>query len=140
MRTIPANGFEIGWPQGWEDHSTVTMIGPARLTFSPNIQVNREEKPSDTPLTDYLNEQRAEIATLEGFQLIESGDRLLAGKNALYHAYTWKIPQGVVIRQMQIVVLHGPTLLTFTCSCMEHDWSTFEPMFEMALAGVKFTG
>ena len=139
MRKLQSNGFELGWPAGWEDHSTVVIIGPARPTFSPNIQINRELIQPGVSLEQYFAEQRRELSTLSGFQLLTHGERQLGGSTAVMHAYTWRVPDGYAIRQMQLAVLRAPTIFTVTCSAMADDWEAFEGSFEMALAGFSFT-
>lgn len=138
MRKLQANAFEIGWPEGWADHSTVTMIGPLRPTFGPNVQVNQEPAQVDRTAAQYFAEQREELHELSGFRLLEVGDRLLGGQRAEYHGYVWKIPQGVEIRQLQVATQRGNTLYNVTCSCMSSDWPTFEGAFEMMLAGFRW--
>lgn len=138
MRKLQANAFEIGFPEGWEDHSTVTLIGPLRPTFSPNVQVNQEPRPTDQTVLQYFEEQRRELHELSGFRLLEVGDRLLGGVRADYHTYVWKIPQGVEVRQLQLATQHAGVLYTVTCSAMDSDWPNFEPSFELLLSAFKF--
>lgn len=138
MRKLNADMFEIGFPQGWTDNSTIAMIGPPRPTFAPNVQVNQEQLPAGYTLQQYFSEQRTELGNLADFRPLESGDRLLSGQRAEYHGYSWKIPQGVRIRQRQIATQYAGTIFTITCSCMESDWEMFEAAFEMILAGFRF--
>ena len=139
MRKLLSNGFQMGWPEGWEDHSTVVIIGPARPTFSPNIQVNREPIQAGVSLEGYFAEQRRELSTLNDFQLVDHGERQLGGQKAHYHAYTWRVPDGFVIQQAQYATLRSPTIFTVTCSAMADDWPAFEANFAMAIAGFSFT-
>ena len=138
MPQLRANAFEIGFPTGWSDHSTVVMIGPERPAFSPNLQVNQEPIPSDVSIADYLVEQRTELSNLENFQLLGHGDRILAGQRADWHAYSWRIPQGVEIRQLQLMTVRGDKVYTLTASSTLADWEYFEPAFEMSMAQFKF--
>jgi len=131
--------FEIGFPEGWRDASTVVLIGPERPTFSPNVQVNQETVPSGLTVEQYFADQRRELAELSGFELHEQGDKQLQGQRVEFHTYTWRIPQGVEIRQMQLAVVRGATLYTVTCSALETDWALFEASFEMMIARLKFS-
>ena len=141
MRKLRANAYEIGFPEGWSDHSTIVMLGPARPGFSPNVQVNQESMPEDAAnLEAYFAEQLADLQNLEGFRVLERGDRTLGGQRALFHAYTWRIPQGIDIRQLQLATVRGNMIFTVTASATVADWDHFEGAFEMILAGFKFAG
>lgn len=138
MRKLQANAFEIGFPEGWRDASTVVMIGPERPGFSPNVQVNQEPVPDDLTVEQYFAQQRSELGDLSGFQMHEQGDKVLAGERVEYHSYTWRIPQGFEIRQLQLALVRGGTLYTITCSALEQDWALFEAAFEMIVAQLRF--
>src|SRR3954447_1256755 len=117
MRKLQANTFELGFPEGGSDHSTIVMLGPGRPAFSPNVQVNQETMPEDfDSLEAYFASQLEELAGLEGFALVERGDRQLGGLRAINHSYTWRIPQGVEIRQLQLATIRGATIYTLTAS------------------------
>lgn len=139
MRKLQADRFEIGFPAGWTDNSTISLLGPNRPTFAPNVQVNTEPVPQGDTVQHYFAEQRAELHSLPSFRLVEAGDRLLGGQRAEYHTYVWRHPQlAVDVRQMQVATALGGTIFTVTCSCMDSDWPTFEPAFDMILAGFRF--
>ena len=69
---------------------------------------------------------------------LSQGDRQLAGQRVEYHMYTWRIPQGAEIRQMQLALVRAGTLYTATCSALESDWAQFEAAFEMILSQLRF--
>jgi hypothetical protein len=138
MAKLRANAFEIGFPEGWRDASTIVMIGPERPTFSPNLQVNQEPVPPDLTVGEYFADQRRELGQLSGFRLHEQGDRQLDGQRVEHHMYTWRIPQGVEIRQLQLAIVRGPTLYTITCSALESDWPAFSVEFEQVLSQLRF--
>ncbi|MBC7644866.1 MAG: DcrB-related protein [Thermoleophilia bacterium] len=139
MRKLHANAFEIGYPEGWDDHSTITMIGPLEVQFSPNVQVNQEKLPSGQSAADFFSAQRAEMAKdLELFRLLDHGERSLGGERAVYHMYTWRIPQGVQIRQLQVATIRNDKLYTVTCSAKEASWDGVDAAFDMIIAGFRF--
>lgn len=136
MRKLQANAFEIGFPQGWSDNSTVTIIGPARSAFAPNVQVNQESLPQGMTAAQYFAEQRAEmVRELDSCTIIEQGERALGGERCEFHSYTWKVPQGFIIRQSQHAVVRSATLYTVTCSAMESEWAGVDAAFDRMLAG-----
>ena len=138
MDTIRATNYELGLPDGWLDQTTVTLVGPIRPGIAPNITVNQEPPPADMTIEQYFMAQRRELSTLERFQLIEHGDRLLGGVKALYHIYTWVSPQNVEIMQLQLMARHGAMSYTLTCSCTAGDWEHFSPLFEQAISHFRF--
>ncbi|MCW2949741.1 MAG: DcrB [Thermoleophilia bacterium] len=135
MRTLQANDFEVGFLEGWSDSSQIVLIGVERPFFTPNLQVHRETLP-DVPLDEFFRGQRSELSELDGFRLIEHGDRLLGGTPALHHAYSWALPNAndLRVRQLQIVTSQKGALFTVTCSALEQDWDVVESGFELALA------
>ncbi|MCW2928491.1 MAG: hypothetical protein JWM86_2459 [Thermoleophilia bacterium] len=136
MQKLRANDYEIGFLEGWRDASQVVLIGPERPVFTPNIQIHREPLPEES-LDEFFRGQRAELSGLEGFRLLDHGDRMLGGGKALYHAYSWELPNqpGLRVRQQQVVVTRNGTLFTITTSALEADWEIAEPAFEHALSG-----
>lgn len=139
MQKLRANDFEINFLEGWRDASQTVLIGPERPVFTPNIQIHREPLP-DEPLEEFFRQQRAELAALDGFRLLDHGDRSLAGQSALYHSYSWDLPnhQGLRVRQMQLVLTHAGALFTITFSALESDWVHVEAGFELTLAGFSW--
>jgi len=115
------------------------LIGPERPVFTPNVQIHREPLPEE-PLEEFFRQQRAELSALDGFRLLEHGDRLLGGQKALFHAYSWELPNqpGLRVRQLQVVTVRNDTLFTVTSSALEQDWEAVEAGFEMTLAGFSW--
>jgi hypothetical protein len=136
MRKLVANDFEVGFLEGWTDSSQIVLIGVERPYFTPNLQVHREALPQE-PLDQFFRNQRAELSELDGFRLIEHGDRTIGGTKALHHAYSWVLPNAnnLRVRQLQIVTSQKGELFTITCSSLEQDWEQVESGFELALSG-----
>lgn len=136
MQKLRANDYEVGFLEGWRDASQVVLIGPELPVFTPNVQIHREPLPEES-LEEFFREQRAELAALDGFRLLDHGDRMLGGQKALYHAYSWELPNQVNlrVRQLQIVTVRNGTLFTVTSSALESDWEAAEAGFELTLSG-----
>lgn len=136
MQKLRSNDFEVNFLEGWRDASQVVLIGPERPMFTPNVQVHREPLPEEA-LDEFFRQQRAELSGLDGFRLLEHGDRLIGGQKTLFHAYSWELPNqpGIRIRQLQLVTVRVGTLFTITCSALEQDWELVEAGFELTLAG-----
>lgn len=140
MRKLKANQYEIGFPEGWIDQSTVVMIGPPREGFTPNIQVHQEVRTDGQSVQDYLAEQRGHMAAeLQSFNVLQQGDKLLGGQQAFFHVYNWTTPQGILIRQMQIMTQRSGVIYTVTASATEQEWPAFDALFDMAIATFQFT-
>ena len=139
MQKLRSNDFEVNFLEGWRDASQTVLIGPERPVFTPNVQIHREPLPEEE-LDEFFRLQRAELAALEGFRLLDHGDRMLAGAKALYHAYSWELPNqpGLRVRQLQMVTQHAGTLFTITASALESDWEQVEAGFEMTLSGFSW--
>ena len=139
MQKLQTNDFEIGFLEGWRDASQIVLIGAERPVFTPNVQIHREPLP-DEALGEFFRQQRAELAALDEFRLLDHGDRHLGGLPALHHSYSWQLPNhpGVRVRQLQIVLTRGGTLFTVTCSALEQDWESVEAGFELSLAGFSW--
>jgi hypothetical protein len=135
MQKLRANDYELGFLEGWRDASQVVLIGIERPFFTPNIQIHREPLPEES-LDQFFAGQRQELAGLDGFRLLDHGDRLLGGQKALYHAYSWELPNqpSMRIRQLQIVTVRNGTLFTVTSSALEQDWDEAEASFELSLS------
>lgn len=140
MQKLRANDFEVNFLEGWRDASQVVLIGPERPIFTPNVQIHREPLPEEE-LEEFFRHQRAELTGLDGFRLLDHGDRLLGGQKALHHAYSWELPNqpGLRVRQLQLATIRAGTLFTITCSALEGDWHHVEAGFEMTLAGFTWT-
>ncbi len=136
MQKLRSNDFEVNFLEGWRDATQTVLIGPERPVFTPNVQIHREPLPEED-LNEFFRQQRAELAALEGFRLLDHGDRLLAGAKALYHAYSWELPNqpGLRVRQLQMVTTRAGILYTITSSALEADWEHVEAGFELTLAG-----
>ena len=140
MQQLQSHEFELPFLEGWRDASQVVLIGPERPVFTPNLQVHREQLGPDESAEEFFRQQRAELAQLDGFRLIEHGDRKLAGQTALSHSYSWSPPElvGSRIRQTQLALTYAGTLFTITASALEHEWESIEPAFEHMLSGFRW--
>ncbi len=139
MQQILSTRYTLQAPDDWLDQSTVTLLGPPRPGFFPNVTINQEPPPEGMQLDGYFAQQRRELMTLEGFRLEAHGDRLLGGTKALWHRYSWITPQRFGITQLQLMGYHGGIAYTLTASATSEDFPSFEPAFEQLIAGFRFT-
>jgi hypothetical protein len=138
MRRLRANDFSLGFPSGWTDHSTITLVGPPRETFTHNVQVHRESRPQGIDIADYLRTQRADLGRqLDSYQLLWEGDRLIGGHPAVQHQVRWRVTEppaaGLIVRQQQVAVARAGVLYTITLSAEDEHWPAVETQFEQIL-------
>ena len=63
MKTFRANGFNSIQPDGWEDRSTLTLVGPLSGDgFASNIVITRQYLQSNSSLAQFA---KVQLATLE---------------------------------------------------------------------------
>jgi hypothetical protein len=140
MQKLRTNDFEVNFLEGWRDATQVVLIGPERPVFTPNVQVHREPLPEED-LDSFFAQQRSELSGLDGFRLLDHGDRVLGGQKALHHSYSWNLPDrpGLRLRQLQLATTRAGVLYTITCSALEQDWELAEAGFELTLSGFAWT-
>ena len=63
MKTFRANGFDSVQPDGWQDRSTITLVGPvAQDGFASNLVVTRQLLIDSTTLSEFAKAQLATLA------------------------------------------------------------------------------
>lgn len=140
VKSLRANTFEIGFPDGWTDNSTIVLIGPERPGFAPNVQVHQEPVRDGGTMEQYLTLQRQQMQKeLRNFRVVEVGDKLLGGATAVYHKYIWVTPQNVEIQQLQMMTQRSGTIYTLTASATLVDWPAFDAAFDLIVAKFKFS-
>jgi hypothetical protein len=109
MRII-ANGFTVDLADGWEDRSTITLIGPTVQGFAINVVITRERVAPGTRVQDYAKQQGALLAaelptlivqderatTLHGARAFQRLHQFTAGDQTLQQAQTFVVGQGEI--------------------------------------------
>jgi len=62
MNKFIANGFQSEAPTGWDDRSTITLVGPTTHGIASNIVVTRMPLPDGTTVTDFAANQLDALA------------------------------------------------------------------------------
>ena len=130
-RTLLAVAVALGW-------ALVGTLDADRAEAQTLIRIGTVA-PEGSRFTKDLRAMTQEIERLSGGQVTfkwYTGARL-GGEKALFHAYSWELPNqpNLRVRQLQVVLVHAGTLFTITCSSLEQDWDSVEAAFEMTLAG-----
>lgn len=126
-------------PESWEDKTIVAFAAPAQPgKFSPNVVMTKDTLKPGESLRSYADRQIMELARrLEGFDLIESGDRVLAGLNALEYRFSWT-SEHAELHQHTVMVAPSDRVLTFTGTATHEEEARLDEAMEELLATVKF--
>ena len=126
-------------PEGWEDKTIVAFAAPATPgKFSPNVVMTKDVlKPGET-LRSYADRQIMELARrLEGFDLIESGERVVGGVNALEYRFSWT-SEHAELHQHTVMLAPEGQVMTFTGTATHDEDENLDKAMEALLATVSF--
>ena len=142
MQQLPHNDFAIGWPAGWIDSSTVSLIQPKEDGFRPNLNITRQLLEKPCSVQEYSNQQDKSLSKQlesKGYRILEKGPTTLGGMKAYQRRQTFVIPNAnIQVVQLQVHVIRDNCVYVVTAS---DKASTFEknlPIFNAALAQFKF--
>ncbi len=127
-------------PAGWEDRTTMTLVGPSRDGFAQNIVVTRERLCDGMGLGAYslgyvarLREQ-VPVRELAGVEHVTIG-----GRRGHVRQLAWTASDGdgvVSIRQLVGVVVDGADAYAVVATGTEDDAEAIEPVFREALGSI----
>lgn len=134
-----ANGWSAALPAGWEDRSTITLIGETDDNdFAANIVVTRQKVSPAASIEDFAAEQaelmRREVKTIE---IIDERATTISNLPSFQRLQRFTAGE-LAIQQVQTFILSGDTIyaITGTASLAAFDRSipafkefveTFEP-------------
>ncbi|MEW6735142.1 MAG: DcrB-related protein [Acidobacteriota bacterium] len=118
-----ANGFITDLPQGWEDRSMITLVGPTGSSgFAANVVVTREHITAPTNIEDYAKEQgEAMAAEIPGVEVLDERAITLHGAPAFQRLQRFVL-EGQHIQQAQTFVLGEGGIFVITCSASVVDF------------------
>ena len=126
-------------PEGWEDKTIVAFAAPVSPgKFSPNIVMTKDVlKPGET-LRSYADRQIMELARrLEGFDLVESGDRVVGGLTALEYRFTWT-SEHAELHQHTVMLAPRERVMTFTGTATHEDDANLDAAMDQLLSTISF--
>lgn len=126
-------------PSGWEDKTIVAFAAPAQPgKFSPNVVMTKDALKPGESLRSYADRQIMELARrLEGFDLLESGERDLGGLPALEYRFAWR-SEHAELHQHTVMCAVADRVLTFTGTATHDDEATLDDAMEQLLATITF--
>lgn len=135
------NGFLTSAPDGWDDRSVVTLVGPAGADgFVPNIVVTRDRIDADTTLEKYVADQSQLLQSAVGdLELLDEERGVLHGMPAV-HRTVRCTAEGRVMVQRQTYVQHRRTIIVVTCTASVDTYSTHAEDFRRFVDELRFSG
>jgi hypothetical protein len=127
---VIANGVQAELPEGWEDRTMVTLVGPRGARgFAANIVITREPIGGAAGVADYARRQLAAMkAELPRLEVLD--EREVAHRGAPAFARLQRFEAGDdVVQQAQTFVLSGATVYVITCSAQRDDFDAHIPAF-----------
>lgn len=133
-----ANGFVTELPDGWQDHSMVTLVNAADAGgFAPNIIVMRQAVAPETSIEDYAHEQRriteAEIPDLE---VLDERVAQVGGAPAFQRLQRF-VAQGHALQQAQTYVLGDREIFVLTCTATLEKFDDQIPYFRRVVENFR---
>ena len=130
-------GFEA--PEGWDDKTIVAFAAPVEPgKFSPNVVMTKDKLKAGETLRSYADRQIMELARrLEGFDLMESGDRTLGGLPAMEYRFTWT-SEHAELHQRSVMTASGSDVITFTGTSTHDEEAALDEAMDKLLATVTF--
>ncbi len=129
-------------PEGWQDRTVAAFFAPAAPgeAVAPNVVVTREPRRDGDKLRTHVQRQMLVLSNiLEGFDILESEEIVVAGRRAMQTRCVWKAGEATI----EQTVVHvepdefEPTVLTVTCTSSIEAASSVWPVFERLVGSLK---
>lgn len=107
MNTFTANNFKSQTPAGWEDRSTITLIGPTTNGFASNLVVTRQSLPQGTSLADFATGQLNQLAQeVTGLQIEDERNAEFKGRKLVQRLHQFSA-NNTIVKQIQTYLVHS---------------------------------
>ena len=108
MSTFIANDFKSEVPVGWEDRSTITLVGPVNNGFASNIVVTRQPLPTGTSVTEFATSQLEQLAKeVPSLQIEDERSASLRGRELYQRLHQFDASDNMIIKQVQTYLVHA---------------------------------
>lgn len=133
-----SNGFVTALPEGWEDRSMITLVGPAGgAGFAPNVVVMRQRVAPQTGVEDYARQQRAATeAEIPGLEVLDERAALVGGAPAFQRLQRFAA-QGRLLQQAQTYVLGDGVVFVLTCTATLEQFDEQIPHFRSVVENFR---
>jgi hypothetical protein len=142
MTWVPYHPFTFEAPPGWEDRTVAAFFGQPQPgdVIAPNVVVTREPRRDGDRLRTHVQRQLLILAgALEGFDVLESEEIVVAGRVALQTRCMWSA-QNATIEQTMVHLEpaeEDTTVMTVTCTSSLEAASAVWPVFERVVASLQ---
>jgi hypothetical protein len=128
---VISTDWSASMPEGWEDRTMVTLVGPVSEDgFASNIVVTRERLEDATTVEEYAQVQadlmREEI---EGVELMDERSIEISGLPAFQRLQRFAIDDQVV-QQVQTFIMGDDVIYAITGSSSVEDFNASIPAFK----------
>lgn len=131
-----ANGFTISYPEDWEiipDVPEVVLIAyrdnSSCQDHFPNFNVGQSELSQPISVQALFEQEKAYLATLEGYTPVYEETLTLDGMPIIKHVYTL-VRDAVTVKIMEVLLVEDTTAWFIACECATSCWSAYEPTFD----------
>lgn len=136
---INEGSFEIG--EGWDDKSVTALTFPAGSQApEASFTVTRDPLSAGAPgsVGDYVDEQLSKLArSCQQFDLIRRDDATISERPGQLVEFTWKTPEGAIVRQIQAVLILEGKALVLTGTAPKSRFADFSDVFQNMIASFR---
>jgi len=137
--TDDSNGFTISYPEDWDKIPDESYIGGVVFgcrdnssceDHFPNFSVGKRELSQAMSVQTIFEEEKANLATLEGYTPISEEDMFLDGMPAIKHVFTLVVDEATV-KVMEVLLVKGATLWFMPSECVPGCWGYSKDYFDI---------
>ncbi len=115
------NDFQLNLPDGWQDGSLITLIGPTSASgFAANVVFTREDVSGETTIEEFAAAQASAIDNLE---ILDERALTLGELPAFQRLQRFEL-EGRSLQQLQTFVLYLTKIFTITCTAEIAEFET----------------
>jgi hypothetical protein len=136
---INEGSFEVD--AGWDDRSVTALTFPSGAqTPEASFTVTRDPLNPQNPdsIVDYVNGQLSKLArSCQQFDLIRREDATISEQPGQLVEFTWKTPEGAVVRQIQAVFILEGKAVVLTGTAPKVRFADFNEVFQSMIASFR---
>jgi hypothetical protein len=132
------NSVELDAPEDWIDVSVVTLVSPEAKAFRPNIVVTRDELEEAPDLVTYAKGEAKELQkAMKKYVLHKEEETVVGGRNGYLLEHSFRSPENVQVRQMQIYAVRGRMVFTLALTSAEAEFESCRDRFAQIARSFK---
>ena len=135
MPKIVFHSVSLDVPETWVDMSLLTLVSGEPAAYRPSFVVSRDALAPKT-LAAYVDAQVAELKKTKRYALHRREMRTQQGHQAILVEQSLATPENLQVRQLQLHVDLGDTVLTATATAADADFAKTGPGLEAMLSSM----